>query len=435
MTASTVLASNQGSTPSATSAPAPATAQPAINGDRLWTSLMRLAEIGATERGGVRRLALTDLDRIGRDTVCAWLREAGCHISVDAIGNIFATRPGTDPTALPVAIGSHIDTQPSGGKFDGNYGVLAGLEVIRALNQASAQTRRGIVVAIWTNEEGSRFTPVMMGSGVYAGAFGLDHCLAQADLQGIRVAQALADIGYAGHDPAPKFFAYLEPHIEQGPILESEGITIGAVQGALGQRWFDVQIVGQDAHAGPTPLKLRRDALLGAASLIAEVRRIALAHPNEARGTVGQLIVSPNSRNVIPGRVELTVDLRNARDETLSAMAQALRDSIDQITREQGLSISLREVVYYPPTEFDATLTASIERNARAQGHSVRRMVSGAGHDAVYVGRTCPAGMIFIPCEGGISHNEIENARPEHLTAGASVLLQTVLDLAGPTEL
>ena len=405
-------------------------AQPTIDSDRLWNSLMRLAEIGATERGGVRRLALTDLDRAGRDTVCAWFRQAGCEISVDAIGNIFATRQGTDATALPVAVGSHIDTQPSGGKFDGNYGVLAGLEVVRALNEAGIRTRRPLVVAIWTNEEGSRFTPVMMGSGVYAGAFSLDHCLAQADLQGIRVGQALNDIGYAGQDPAPKFFAYLEPHIEQGPILESEGITIGAVQAALGQRWFDVQILGQDAHAGPTPLKLRRDALLGAASLIAEVRRIALEHPNEARGTVGQLIVSPNSRNVIPGRVDMTVDLRNARDDTLSAMAQALHDSVNRIAVEQGLSITVREVVYYPPTQFDATLTAAIERHAHTLGHSVRRIASGAGHDAVYVGRTCPAGMIFVPCEGGISHNEIENARPEHLSAGASVLLRTMIELA-----
>lgn len=414
-----------------TGVPVRGSARPAvIDGERLWSSLMSLATIGATERGGVRRLALTALDRAGRDLVCQWFREAGCRIQVDAIGNIFAIWPGTDSQALPVAIGSHIDTQPSGGKFDGNYGVLAGLEVVRALNDCGARTRRGLVVAIWTNEEGSRFTPVMMGSGVYAGAFGLDHCRAQRDLQGVSVGDALVEIGYSGSDPAPKFFAYLEPHIEQGPILEAEGITIGAVQAALGQRWFDVQILGQDAHAGPTPLNMRRDALLGAASLITEVRRIALAYPNDARGTVGQLIVSPNSRNVIPGRVDLTVDLRNARDETLSAMAAELRESVDRIAREQRLTITLREVVYYPPTEFDPALTATIERHARALGHSVRKISSGAGHDAVYVGRTCPAGMIFVPCEDGISHNEIENAKPEHLSAGASVLLQTVLELA-----
>ena len=403
---------------------------PRINPDRLWQSLMDLAAIGATELGGVRRLALTDLDRAGRDRVCGWLREAGCSIRVDAIGNIYAIRAGARE-ADPVGSGSHIDTQPSGGKFDGNYGVLAGLEVIRALNDARITTDRPIAVAIWTNEEGSRFTPVMMGSGVYAGAFGLEHCLGRTDLDGITVADALARIGYAGTDQAPRFAAYFEPHIEQGPILEAEGITIGAVEGALGQRWFDLELVGQDAHAGPTPLAMRRDALLGAARVITEVRRIAVDYPHNARGTVGQILASPNSRNVIPGRVRLTIDLRNARAETLAEMVADIQSCIARIASEERLEATLNEVVHFEPCHFDPHWVSRIETLARARGQTVRRLASGAGHDAVYVAKTCPAAMIFVPCEGGISHNEIENAQPQHLAAGAQVLLDAMIEAAG----
>ena len=403
---------------------------PRINPDRLWQSLMDLAAIGATELGGVRRLALTDLDRAGRDRVCGWLREAGCSIRVDAIGNIYAIRAGARE-ADPVGSGSHIDTQPSGGKFDGNYGVLAGLEVIRALNDARITTDRPIAVAIWTNEEGSRFTPVMMGSGVYAGAFGLEHCLGRTDLDGITVADALARIGYAGTDQAPRFAAYFEPHIEQGPILEAEGITIGAVEGALGQRWFDLELVGQDAHAGPTPLAMRRDALLGAARVITEVRRIAVDYPHNARGTVGQILASPNSRNVIPGRVRLTIDLRNARAETLAEMVADIQSCIARIASEERLEANLNEVVHFEPCHFDPHWVSRIETLARARGQTVRRLASGAGHDAVYVAKTCPAAMIFVPCEGGISHNEIENAQPQHLAAGAQVLLDAMIEAAG----
>ncbi len=401
-----------------------------IQPERLWQSLMSLAAIGATDKGGVRRLALTELDRQGRDLVGGWLKAAGCQLRVDALGNLFAIRPGQRDSD-PVGIGSHIDTQPSGGKFDGNYGVLAGLEVIRALNDAAVVTERPVAVAIWTNEEGSRFTPVMMGSGAYAGAFALEHCLGQRDLAGISVAEALASIGYAGTDAAPRFAAYFEPHIEQGPILEAESITIGAVEGALGQRWFDLELIGQDAHAGPTPLAMRRDALLGAARIVQEVRRIAMQYPNNARGTVGQLIVSPNSRNVIPGQVKLTIDLRNAQDATLLAMTDDLRRTVQAIAEEERLAATLTEVVYFAPCHFDAHWVGRIESIARALGHPVRRLASGAGHDAVYVARTCPSAMIFVPCEGGISHNEIENARPEHLAAGAQVLLEAVLEAAG----
>jgi N-carbamoyl-L-amino-acid hydrolase len=422
----------------------PTASEPRIDGARLWDSLMALARIGATPKGGVRRLALTDLDRQGRDLVVGWLREAGCEIRVDAIGNVFAIRPGrlgngfeasgaplADASRLPVAVGSHVDTQPNGGKFDGNYGVLSGVEVVRALNDAGVVTERPVAVAIWTNEEGTRFTPVMMGSGAYCGAFTVDHCLAQADREGVTVAQALQSIGYAGTATPPRFAAYFEPHIEQGPVLEREGVTIGAVEGALGQRWFDVAVTGQDAHAGPTPIEMRRDALLAASRVVLEVRRIASEHPDYARGTVGQLFVTPNSRNVIPGRVDFTVDFRNASDATLAAMGDDLRRSVAHIAAADGVQIDLAEVVYFPPCAFDAALVAGVEEGARALGHSVRRLASGAGHDAVYVARTCPTAMIFVPCEGGISHNEIENAKPEHLAAGAEVLLRSVLQAAG----
>jgi N-carbamoyl-L-amino-acid hydrolase len=271
----------------------------------------------------------------------------------------------------------------------------------------------------------------MMGSGVYAGAFGLEHCLAQADREGTTVGQALAATGYAGRDTAPLFSAYFEPHIEQGPVLEAEGITIGAVEGALGQRWFDATVTGQDAHAGPTPLEMRRDALLAAARLIQEVREIAASSADYARGTVGQIYAHPNSRNVIPGRVEFTVDLRNASATTLASMVERLHEAAHRVETTDGVQVALREVVHFPPCAFDPALVAGVERHARALGHSVRRIASGAGHDAVYVARTCPAAMIFVPCEGGISHNEIENARPEHLAAGADVLLRSMLEAAG----
>lgn len=408
-------------------APLPVPTALSTSSERLWASLMELARIGATPRGGVCRLALTALDAQGRALVAGWLREAGCTLQVDAIGNVYAIRPGTDPEAAPVAMGSHLDTQPNGGRFDGQYGVLAGLEVLRTLADAGIATRRPLAVAIWTNEEGTRFQPVMMGSGVYAGAFGAEHCRAQRDADGTSVAEALAAIDADGRAAPPAFDAYFEAHIEQGPILERDRITIGVVESALGQRWFDVVVEGQDAHAGPTPLEMRRDALLAASRLVAAVREIALAHPHYARGTVGRLIVSPNSRNVIPGRVELSIDLRNADAATLDAMVDAVHARARDIERDDGVSISLAQTVHFPPCAFDAALVASIESTAGALGHSHRRIASGAGHDAVYVARRCPAAMIFVPCEKGISHNEIENADPVHLHAGADVLLHAVL--------
>ena len=402
-----------------------------VNQERLWRSLMDLASIGATPKGGVRRVTLTEADRQGRDQFVSWAREAGLAVSVDTIGNIFARRSGADSGAAPVVMGSHLDTQPSGGKFDGAYGVMAGLEVVRTLNEAGIATRAPLEVAAWTNEEGSRFVPTMMGSGVFAGVHTLEHALAQQDAEGVSVRAALENIGYAGRAKPHRVGAYFEAHIEQGPVLEATKSTIGVVQGALGQRWFDVLVTGQDAHAGPTPMETRRDALLAASRLAVEVNRIATTYPDYARGTVGFLQVKPNSRNVVPGEVRLTVDFRNAKNATLGAMVAELKRSIDRIGRECRVAVELREVVYFPPSEFAPDLVAGVRKAAENLGYTHRDIVSGAAHDAVYLARIAPAAMVFVPCEGGISHNEIETATPADVAAGCNVLLHAVLARAG----
>jgi N-carbamoyl-L-amino-acid hydrolase len=345
----------------------PKPSAPRVDGDRLWSSLMELARIGATPKGGVRRVTLTQTDREGRELFAGWCREAGLEVRVDGIGNMFARRAGADRDAPPVVMGSHLDSQPNGGRFDGAYGVMAGLEVVRALNDAGLQTRAPLEVASWTNEEGSRFVPTLMGSGVFTGVYALDEILT---------------------------------------------------------------VSGQDAHAGPTPMELRKDALLAAAELTLEVNRIAGTFPDYARGTVGHMQVKPNSRNVIPGEVRMTVDLRNAKDATLSAMTKDLKDTAERIARKRRVSISLQEVVYFPPSEFAAELVSRVRAAAKELGLSHRDIVSGAAHDAVYLSRVAPTAMVFVPCEGGISHNEIENARPEDLAAGCSVLLHAVLATA-----
>jgi len=411
------------------------TTQLRINGDRLWNSLMELAKLGATEKGGVCRIALTDLDRQGRDLFTRWAREAGCEVRVDRIGNIFARRAGRDNALPPVVTGSHIDTQPTGGKFDGNYGVLAGLEVIRSLNDAHIVTEAPLEIAVWTNEEGSRFVPVMMGSGVFVDAFTLEHALAQRDTEGISVAEALASIGYAGSAPASATAspvgAYFEAHIEQGPVLEANERVIGVVEGALGQRWYDVVLQGMEAHAGPTPMELRKDALLTASELVIEVNRIALTHAPHARGTVGWIENYPNSRNVIPGRVKLSVDLRAADDVVLSAMDAELKEAVQRIATKGKVEATVEQVVYFPPQPFTPTLVSAVREAAEAQGMTWMNVISGAGHDAVYLARVCPTAMIFVPCLDGISHNEIEDAQPDHLEAGCNVLLQAMLQSAG----
>jgi len=403
-----------------------------VDGARLWQSLMELAQIGATPKGGVCRLALTDLDRQGRDLVVRWLRDAGATVEIDGAGNIFAIRRGrTD--APPVLTGSHVDTQPSGGKFDGNYGVLAGLEVLRTLNDAGLETEKPVGVAIWTNEEGTRFIPTMGGSGAFARVFTLEYLLAQRDIDGISFGDALHAIGYAGTTPVGEraVDAYFEAHIEQGPILEREDRVIGVVTGALGQRWYDCIWTGQDAHAGPTPMEARRDALRGASRMVEAVNAIALRHAPDGRATVGFMQVKPNSRNVIPGQVTMSVDLRHPDDEALAAMDREVRDAATGIARELCLDCEVRKVVEFPASRFDADCVYSVQAAAEMLGLSSRKIVSGAAHDAVYLSRVTPTSMIFVPCKDGISHNEIEDARPEHLEAGANVLLHAVLARAG----
>ena len=404
-----------------------------INGTRLWNSLMELARIGATDKGGVKRLALTDLDRQGRDLVVQWAREAGLAITVDKIGNVFMRREGSNPALPPIVTGSHIDTQPTGGKFDGNYGVLAGLEVVRTLNDHGIQTEAPIEVAFWTNEEGSRFVPVMMGSGVFCGAFSLETACAARDVEGKSVGEELERIGYRGEQTPGDhpIGAYFETHIEQGPVLEDEDKVIGVVPAVMGLSWYDCTVEGMEAHAGPTPMHLRRDALQVATGIMQETVAIANRYPPYGRGTVGMVQVFPNSRNVIPGRVKFSIDLRNVNDELLNTMHEEITAFVDRSASETGLKITLERVSYYPPCPFHPDCVGAVRNAAEKLGYSTMDVVSGAGHDAIYVARLAPAGMIFVPCKDGISHNEIEDAQPAHLEAGCNVLLHAMLERAG----
>ena len=402
-----------------------------IDGDRLWGSLMEMARIGATDKGGVCRLALTDLDREGRDLFVGWCREAGCSVTVDAMGNIFAQRPGRDASLPPVATGSHLDSQPTGGRFDGVYGVLAGLEVIRTLNDAGVETDAPVEVVCWTNEEGSRFPPAMVGSGVFAGAFDLTYGQSRRDGEGKTIREELARIGYLGTEAGHRLGAYFEAHIEQGPILEQEARTIGVVTGAQGQRWYEITLTGQEAHAGPTPMATRRDALVGAARIVLAVNELGHAFQPNACATVGMIESRPNSRNVIPGEVFLTVDLRHPDDGRLSEMDRSLRETVAEAAAKGGLTASVDQIMQFDAQPFDESCIALVRDAARRSGFAYMDIVSGAGHDAVYVARVAPTAMIFVPCEGGISHNEIENATPEDIGAGCQVLLQAMLERAG----
>jgi N-carbamoyl-L-amino-acid hydrolase len=404
-----------------------------INGERLWASLMELARIGATDKGGVKRLALTDLDRQGRDLVVRWGREAGLAVTVDQIGNVFMRREGRNPQLPPVVTGSHIDTQPTGGKFDGNYGVLAGLEVVRTLNDQGIETEAPIEVAFWTNEEGSRFVPVMMGSGVFCGAFSLETAYAARDVEGKSVGDELARIGYRGDEVPGRhpIGAYFETHIEQGPVLEDAGKVIGVVPAVMGLSWYDCVVGGMEAHAGPTPMHLRRDALQVATRIMQEVVAIANRYPPYGRGTVGMVQVFPNSRNVIPGQVKFSIDLRNVNDELLNTMHEEMLAFVAKTRADTGLSIDIERVSYYPPCPFHPDCVGAVRAATEKLGYSTMDVVSGAGHDAIYTARVAPSGMIFVPCKDGISHNEIEDAQPGHLEAGCNVLLHAMLECAG----
>ena len=410
----------------------PAESNIRINGERLWDSLMEMAKIGATPNGGVNRLTLTDLDRQSRDLFAKWCKEAGCTVTIDRLGTIFARRPGADNTLPPVMVGSHLDTQPTGGKFDGALGVLSALELVRTLNDLDIKTRHPIEIVSWTNEEGARFAPAMTASGVFAGVLTLEQALAIEDIEGKTIGAELDRIGYAGTAPVGgrPVHAFFELHIEQGPILEEEGIDIGVVTAANGQKWYEITLTGVESHAGPTPMKRRKDALLGASRIVELVNRIGHAHEPAACATVGMVQVHPNSRNVIPGRVFLTVDMRHPDIDKLNSMDAALRAGVAEIAAAAGLSHELSMVVDFAPQPFDPSCVAAVRQSASRLGYSTRDITSGAGHDAVYMARICPTAMIFTPCVDGISHNEAEDMKPAWAAAGTDVLFHAVLEKA-----
>jgi len=400
-----------------------------INAQRLWDSLMETARIGATAKGGICRLTLTDLDRQVRDWLKAQCQTFGCTVAVDEVGNMFATRPGKNPKLLPIAIGSHLDTQPTGGKFDGPLGVLAGFEALRTLHDHGHIANAPIALVNWTNEEGARFAPAMLASGVFAGVFTADYAYGRSDRDGKTFGDELQRIGYRGPEKAGtrKFAGMFELHIEQGPILEHENRMIGIVQGAQGVRWYDVTVIGQDAHAGAMPMGLRKDALVGAARLIERIEAIARDIP-DAVGTVGLIENRPNSRNVIPGEVFFSVDFRHPDDKVLDAMEATLRAALTEILPPLQLTYRESRIWASPPVNFSPELIDCVRVAVETAGFSYRDIVSGAGHDSVYVARVAPTTMIFVPSRGGISHNEAEWTSPEQCAAGAQVLLNAVLE-------
>ncbi len=400
-----------------------------IDGKRLWDLLMSMAEIGATPKGGVRRLTLTDVDKRGRDRFRAECEAAGLTVRVDAIGNMFARRPGRDPNRLPVLFGSHLDSQPSGGKFDGALGVLAGLEVMRSLNDLGIATEAPVELVNWTDEEGSRFGHSLMGSGVWSGVYPLEKVYALTDLDGVTVRSALDGIGYHGEQPAAAFpaDAYFELHIEQGPILEREAKQIGIVTGAQAQVWYDAVTLGQDSHAGTTPPSTRKDALVAAARIIDLVDRMMRARGEDGRGTVGQLVVLPNSRNVVPGEVRFSVEFRHPSDAEVDRLDAEFPPAAEAIARDCGVTLRLTTLFKIPAQPFDPVCVDLVRQGAARLGYTAREIVSGAGHDAVYVARHVPTAMIFTPCKDGLSHNEAESIQPEEAEAGCQVLFEAVL--------
>jgi beta-ureidopropionase / N-carbamoyl-L-amino-acid hydrolase len=406
----------------------------AIDENRLWRRHMDLARIGATERGGVNRQALTADDALGRATLLGWAEARGFRASVDRIGNLYIRREGSDPGADPVMTGSHLDTQPTGGKFDGAYGVLAGLEVLEAMSDIGWVSRRPIDVVVWTNEEGSRFQPTTMGSAVFAGAIPLESALATVDAQGVSVAQALEQTLAQGSPTEIRPFAfsaaaYIEAHIEQGPILEATRNTIGVVTGIQGLRWFGVEVLGRSDHAGTTPRRRRRDALLAAVAMVTALEQ----HMNDAadtvRFTVGRFEVAPNSPNTVPNRIYFTIDFRHP---DLTVIAR-LGDQVEALCRvnAKGCDVNVTQTLRSEPTVFDPAIVDIVEAAANAQRLSSMRIVSGATHDAKFMAGLCPTGMIFVPCRDGISHVETEYATPEHLAAGTRVLAEALAKLAG----
>jgi N-carbamoyl-L-amino-acid hydrolase len=393
---------------------------------------MEMAKIGATPKGGVKRLTLTDLDRQSRELFRKWCEAAGCSVTVDEMGNMFARRPGEDNALAPVMIGSHLDTQPTGGKFDGALGVLGALEVVRSLNDLNIRTRRPIEVANWTNEEGSRYAPAMIASGVFAGAYTKELAYSCLDAEGKRLGDELERIGFKGDESvgAHPVHAFFELHIEQGPILEDESIDVGVVTHGQGQRWYEIRLTGFESHAGSTPMPRRKDALLGAARIVELVNAIGLSKAPVGVSTVGMLNPYPNSRNVIPGEVFMTCEFRHPNDAALSEMDAALREGVKSIADKIGLTYDLKQVFYYAPVPFDPGCVEAVRRAAKHFGYSHRDIVSGAGHDACYLARVAPTAMVFTPCVDGTSHNESEDIKQDWSTAGANVLMHAVLEKA-----
>lgn len=408
----------------------------AVNGQRLWDSLIEMATIGLTEKGGCNRQALTELDKQGRDLFIDWCQQVGCTIEVDQIGNIFARRQGTDDNLPVVITGSHLDTQPTGGKFDGVYGVLAGVEVLRTLNERNIQTTRSIEVVVWTNEEGARFPPACMGSGVWCGEFDLTQTYATKDKSGTSVSQALQQIGYKGERPAkPKAIAgAIELHIEQGPILEKQNKQIGIVSGIQGLRWFELTINGTPCHAGPTPMEDRFDPVMAALPIINHCYSLAQANGPWGRATIGDIQTLPGSPNTVPEQLKVSIDLRHPNNEVVKAMDSSLHEVAAHSCEQHQLNYSLKETWRMEVTEFDKHCVDTVQKATEYFDYPHMKMVSGAGHDSLYVSQVAPTAMIFIPCENGLSHNEAENVKPQDVTAGANVLLHTLLQLAGISQ-
>ncbi len=401
----------------------------AINPQRLWDSLMETAKFGGTEKGGIKRLTLSDEDRQARGWFASACEALGCAVTVDDCGNMFARRQGKRSDLAPICMGSHLDTQPTGGKFDGVLGVLGALEVLRTLHDTGFETNAPIEIVNWTNEEGSRFAPAMLASGVFAGAFTRDFAYARQDRDGKEFSAELERIGYKGAEPVGqrKIGAMFELHIEQGPILEAEGIMIGVVTGVQGMRWYEVHVRGQAAHTGATPMHLRKNALLGAARIVEEIHTIAMAHAPDAVGTVGLMEVKPNSRNVVPGEVFFCVDFRHPDDAVLDEMENSFRAALPRVLQPLGLEFDEKQIWTNPAVRFDQGLIDCVRAGAAKAGFKTRDMVSGAGHDAAYIARIAPTTMIFVPCAGGVSHNEAESTSFDECGAGAQVLLEAVL--------
>ena len=401
-----------------------------IDSRRLWDTLMHTAQIGATPKGGICRLTLTDLDRQVRDWFKVQCEALGCTVGIDEVGNMFARRPGKTQNLAPIAMGSHLDTQPTGGKFDGVLGVLGALEAMRTLHDLGYETNAPIEIVNWTNEEGARFAPPMLASGVFAGVFTPEYAYARTDRDGKTFGDELARIGYRGPERAGarKFSAMFELHIEQGPVLEAEGRMIGVVQGVQGMRWYEVTISGQEAHTGATPMPLRKNALLGAARMIERIDAIANEHAPDAVGAVGLIENRPNSRNVVPGEVFFAVDFRHPNEKVLDTMETEFRAALAEIAPSLKLTYSEARVWDLPAVKFASELIECVRVGAQKASFTTRDMVSGAGHDAAYIARVAPTTMIFVPCAGGISHNEAESTSFDECTAGAQVLLNAVLE-------